>query len=212
MSKAIILFSGGKDSVLALRRARQDGLEVVAACNAHFDVEMAIHADVYAEIAKSCGIDNIYQGRLAWDEMVATGALDRFISVIKPALEAHPGIDTMIIGTDGSQGGIMMLFYTRMAEALGLSIYVPYLMDYDEHFFTDMEEANLYLTVVGYPKKVEGQVEVLGNISAKEFIEARQSDNQMVYSQVQTVVTNGDLFSYPVNIKLDEQLSQIVLA
>jgi len=210
MKKAIALFSGGKDTILSILKARGEGIEIVGAFHINFNssndgVVNDVHPDVVEAIANAVGINDMEFRSVDPVDMVrgeTNTAWAEGLAVIKAR---HPDAELLIVAADGSQIANMQLFYTRLAQSVGMSIYVPYLNDYEQRFPVDLVSQNLELRMYNYSKsQPKPPYEVGDVVPLQDIVDALATGALNVYSTMQTIVTNGNCFSSPVLVRVDE--------
>jgi len=216
MSKAIILFSGGKDSVMALLRARVQGITVVGAVRMSF-IEPGntsditdVTPDIIDAIGKSLDVNDVQSHDIQLDQMIGNTTNILWFNAIKEMKDRHLDADTLIIGADGSQIANMQLFYCRLAHSLGMSIYVPYLNDYDPQFLTDLSNEELELMVVYVSPHFDIPYKTGDVLTSQDIVNAYMNNQQDLYSKVHTIAFNGKSFQNKINLTLD-QTGKLVL-
>lgn len=208
--KAIILFSGGKDSVMSLLRARKNGINIVGAIRIYFgasennSVLTDVSSDIVQAVASSLGIVNFKTHSMDLDLMIGDYTNIMWYNAIKEMKDMHPDVDTLIVGADASQIANMQLFYCRLAHALNMSVYVPYMNDYDPEFINDLIEEECLLKIVYATPYAVTPYSIGDVLTPQDVADALINGNHNVYSRLQTVVINGKSFAHAIDIELNQ--------
>lgn len=208
--KAIILFSGGKDSILALNKARKNGIDVVGAIRVYFDNSgnssdiTDVTSDIVEKVANSLGITDFKSHSIDLDLMVGDYTNIMWYNAIKEMKDRHPDVDTLIVGADASQIANMQLFYCRLAHSLGMSVYVPYMHDYSTQFINDLLEEDFLLKIVYATPLAVTPYSVGDTITSQEVVNAINEGNHNIYSRLHTIAIDGKSFQYKVNIEMNQ--------
>jgi diphthamide synthase (EF-2-diphthine--ammonia ligase) len=209
MKKAIALFSGGKDTILSIEKARRNGVDIVAAFHINFNsssdgVVNDVHPDVVHAIANAVGISDVEFRSVDPADMVREATNLAWAEGLAALRARHPDADVLIVSADGSQIANMQLFYTRLAQSVGMSIYVPYLSDYKAGFVADLVEQDLEIRMYNYSKsQPKPPYDINGVVPIQDIIDALNTDALNIYSTMQTIVTNGNCFNAPVLTVVD---------
>jgi diphthamide synthase (EF-2-diphthine--ammonia ligase) len=197
---ALILFSGGKDSVLGYKKSINSGKIVEAGLGYGFSNDPKVDPSVVVAIADACGIPDFTMREYSFDEISTISLTKKLADEILLKKQSHPDIDTLIVGADRAQTLNMLLFYIRIAHAAGVSVYVPYYDSYDTEFFNDLTLYNLEVRLVNYKKyrNVEEIYNPNDVLPLSYLSSAFDSDDTATYSEIQTIITNADFYTHPV--------------
>ena len=195
---ALILFSGGKDSVLGYKKSINSGKVIKAGLGYGFSNNSTVDPAVVQAIADACGIPDFTMREYSFDEISTVSLTRKLTDEILLKKQLHPDIDTLIVGADRAQTLNMLLFYVRIAHAAGVSVYVPYYDSYDTEFFNDLTLYNLEVRLVNYKKNMIGIYNPNDVLPLSYLSSAFDIDNTEIYSEIQSIVTNADFYTHPV--------------
>lgn len=196
---AIILFSGGKDSIAAYRKAIKNGYNIVAG----FTYGLKDDGGMFEAIAESAGIPNYTVARYTTQE-ITDNTITKLISDQLLQIKSKFPATTLIIGADSSQGLALWLFYLRIAHATGLKLYIPYLDCYDTDFFDDLKSDNVEVRLWFFQDTITNPPNYNpGDILPIDFLKSQFDQKVLsVISEAQTFVTNASFFKHPVSFNI----------
>lgn len=201
---AILLFSGGKDSLMAFRKSQENGYNVVAGFSYQFADSVMVAQPVLNKIAENAGIPNLTTYSFTESQIAATPLPISLTEQLRNLLITYPNAKTLILGADVFQSFVMFLFYIRIAHAAGMSLYIPYSDCFSTEFYNDMRRYNLEIRLVKFtPQSNPPAYEKNNVLPISMFEEAYSNKNLPLASETQTIVTNGNFFSSPVHTTVD---------
>ena len=178
MSKeAIVYFSGGKDSVMAVWKARQLGYDIKCAVNFKTGGEYDQDSALVEAVASAIGINDVRYEIMSYEAAQETlnkegyvieleTSQDRLASVFDGIKADYPNVKYVIFGIDDVQP--TETIYMRKAHSNGMTAVNPFAMRYHLEFWDDVIEQELevrlqfpvesYLSGTNYNgRKLEGQ-------------------------------------------------------
>lgn len=202
---AILLFSGGKDSLMAYRKSQENGYNIVAGFSYLFSDAEMVSQNVLSTIAARAGITNLVTYSFTTATIAATPLPELLVAQLKTMLVTYPNAKTLILGSDVFQSVVMFMFYLRIAHAAGMTVYIPYSDCYDTEFFSDMRRYNLELRLIKFSSNLTNPPNYNRNdvVPISVFETGYQDNNLSLVSETQTLVTNATFFSQPVVTTLD---------
>lgn len=208
---ALILFSGGKDSVLGYKKAIDSGKIVEAGIGYSFSDSHKMNNNVVEAIANACGIPDFTMYSYTNEEITSVSLTTKLADAILLKKESHPNIDTLIVGADGSQTLSMLLFYIRIAHAAKVSVYVPYYDSYDTEFFKDLLRYNLEIRLHNYAHdSVDKTYNPNDIVPVTYLLNAFKKSNTSLYSEMHTIITNAKFYKRRVRTKLVNNVIQLL--
>lgn len=198
---ALILFSGGKDSVLGYKKSVDSGKIIEAGLGYAFADQSHINGNVIEAIANACRIPDFTMKIYTFDEISTVSLTKKLSDEILLKKQLHPDIDTLIVGADGAQTLSMLLFYIRIAHASGVSVYVPYYDSYDIDFFNDLTLYDLEIRLQNYSEDpTVDKIYNSNDIIPISYLYSAFNNNIIgIYSEMQTIVTNASFYTHSVS-------------
>ena len=155
MSKeAIVYFSGGKDSVMAVWKARQLGYDIKCAVNFKTGGEHDQDSALVEAVAAAIGINDVRYEIMSYEAAQETLNKEGYvvdletsqerISTVFDAIKAdYPNVKYVIFGIDDVQP--TETIYMRKAHSNGMTAVNPFAMRYHLEFWDDVIEQDLEL-------------------------------------------------------------------
>lgn len=202
---AILLFSSGKDSLMAYRKSQENGYNVVAGFSYNFSDAEMVSTTVVSNIAEKAGIPQLVTYSFTTNQIAATPLPTLLTAQLTNMLVTYPNAKTLILGSDVFQSVVMFLFYLRIAHAVGMTVYIPYSDCYDSEFFADMHRYGLEIRLVKFSDTTTNPPNYNRNdvVPVSVFENAYAENNLPIVSETQTIVTNANFFSQPVFTRVD---------
>jgi diphthamide synthase (EF-2-diphthine--ammonia ligase) len=208
---ALILFSGGKDSVMGYKKSIDSGKVVEAGLGYYFTDDLKVDPAVVRAVADAAGVPDFTMREYSYDEISRVSLTSMVANEIILKKQSHPDIDTIIVCADRAQPLNILLYFIRVAHAAGVSVYIPYLHDaHGTEFFNDLDRYNAEVRLVNYKKNMVGGIYNPNDIVPLSYISlAFDSNNAEIYSDIQSIVTNADFYTHPVLTKVVNGVIQL---
>jgi len=199
LSSAVVLFTGGKDSVYALHRAVKEGLEVraLATVTPHYKYSMLYHQPNYLSLlAQAQALSTPLETIGLYNPEYEVEALKHLLGRVKKKY----GVGTIVTGSVKSR--FQLRVFNEVANRLGLKIYAPCWgiseLEYMKELLgSGIEFMVISITSMGIPHYLLGKVFDINDLEKLMKLAEKYGFNiSFEGGEAETLAVNAPLFKY----------------
>jgi len=204
MSRTAVLFTGGKDSVFALHKAVERGLDVsvLVSIIPHYNYSLLYHKPVFEALkcqAQALGIPLEIIG------VYSEGEELKALHTILHRVRSKYGVKTLVLGAIKSR--YQLRVFSDVARSLQLDVNTPLWGISEESYLDSLLEYGIEFTIIsitsmGIPMSLLGKVINHQDISKLKTLSSKYGFNlSFEGGEAETLVVNAPLFKSKISVK-----------
>jgi ABC transporter with metal-binding/Fe-S-binding domain ATP-binding protein len=204
VSKAAVLFTGGKDSTLALHKAVEEGLDVsvLVSIIPHYDYSPLYHRPFFEVLkCQAQALELPLESVGVCSESAERSALRWVLERVRDKY----GVRVLVVGAIKS--GYQLKAFGEVARSAGLSVYAPLWGVPEESYLDALIDQGLSfmlisVTSMGIPLDLLGRVVTREDVARLKKLAAKYGFNlSFEGGEAETLVVDAPLFKYAVSVK-----------